>query len=394
MMLPTQPTHAVGTLDYPKDLISSNIVNRVGVSHTVDFTLPISSQQITPSDWIIITFINYTNVTPASSVTGGFGTPTFQVEGNRAKITNLALLPGTSIEISGMTAQNPLDGADTSVIISVSDSSSGLTIRNQSTVIPTQGGGYVQVSATFKSPLSAVSFTGFTSPGTFVNLTENGTVIGTAAADIAGSFLFSITGLSPGTHTFAIAGSDTANRTTAQATLQLDLVGGTVTTVNGILLSPTLELDKSQIQPGDTLKVSGAAKPNSQINIFTESPLRSYSTSSNGQGDWSYTLSSVETATYQAGEYRLYASAQDSGGNQSIASNTLSFTVVTNQTSDNPPPACDISHGDLNCDGRTNLVDFSILLFHWQTNHRVADINSDTRVNLVDFSIMMFYFTR
>jgi hypothetical protein len=51
------------------------------------------------------------------------------------------------------------------------------------------------------------------------------------------------------------------------------------------------------------------------------------------------------------------------------------------------------SQGDLNCDGFVNLVDFSILLFNWNTASTVADINKDGTVSLPDFSIMLFYWT-
>jgi hypothetical protein len=48
---------------------------------------------------------------------------------------------------------------------------------------------------------------------------------------------------------------------------------------------------------------------------------------------------------------------------------------------------------DLNADGKLNLTDFSILLFHWGTDHAIADLNSDGRVNLTDFSILLFNWT-
>ena len=48
---------------------------------------------------------------------------------------------------------------------------------------------------------------------------------------------------------------------------------------------------------------------------------------------------------------------------------------------------------DLNGDGRVNLVDFSILLFYWDSNNECADQNLDGTVDLIDFSIMMFYWT-
>ena len=52
---------------------------------------------------------------------------------------------------------------------------------------------------------------------------------------------------------------------------------------------------------------------------------------------------------------------------------------------------------DLNKDGKVNIIDFSILLFWWNTKQAkglgIADINDDGKVNIVDFSIMLFQWT-
>jgi hypothetical protein len=50
---------------------------------------------------------------------------------------------------------------------------------------------------------------------------------------------------------------------------------------------------------------------------------------------------------------------------------------------------------DLNCDGRVNITDFSILMYWWgkKTPGVRADINKDGIVNLVDLSIMLYWWT-
>lgn len=47
------------------------------------------------------------------------------------------------------------------------------------------------------------------------------------------------------------------------------------------------------------------------------------------------------------------------------------------------------SKGDINADNRVNLVDFSILLYHWGTSFVGTDFNTDGKVNLTDFSILL-----
>jgi hypothetical protein len=52
---------------------------------------------------------------------------------------------------------------------------------------------------------------------------------------------------------------------------------------------------------------------------------------------------------------------------------------------------------DLNRDGSVNLIDFSILIFWWQTtggdSNPPADINQNGNVGLEDFSILLFNWT-
>jgi hypothetical protein len=309
------------------------------------------------------------------------------------KVTGISALPGTGIEILGITATNPPIGVGWQVVIQIAEDSNGSVVRNQATVVATDAGTFVTVSATISSPLSSILISGYTSPNAFTTLTENNTVVGTTSADGSGAFSFSLSGINPGDHTFRIFSSDSQSRNTSQTVLQLYLLAGNLTTASGIILSSTIQLNKTELNPGETLTIFGSAKPSSQINIFTTSPLRTYTTTSNSAGNWTYTLSGTETQTYVPGEYRTYTIVQDGLGTQSIVSNTLNFTIKSPTNTDDDPCG-DISHGDLNCDGKTNLTDFSILLFHWKTTHRKADINRDGTVNLTDFSIMMFYFRR
>jgi hypothetical protein len=62
-----------------------------------------------------------------------------------------------------------------------------------------------------------------------------------------------------------------------------------------------------------------------------------------------------------------------------------------------PPttPACRKVIADINCDGKVNLVDFSIMYF-WYEKRPVpvrVDLNRDGTVNIFDFSIMAYYWS-
>jgi hypothetical protein len=97
----------------------------------------------------------------------------------------------------------------------------------------------------------------------------------------------------------------------------------------------------------------------------------------------------IPTADFPIGTYELVAQGVMSDGlvqSDKSARKTVGIGV------DVADDSCK-SIGDLNCDGVVNLVDFSILVFNWNTASAVADINEDGTVSLPDFSIMLFYWT-
>jgi hypothetical protein len=109
--------------------------------------------------------------------------------------------------------------------------------------------------------------------------------------------------------------------------------------------------------------------------------------SADGSGKWTTTIS---TANFDKATYQVRAkSVRESDG---VATNYSDFTYfgVGEQ-------AAVKSTSDLSRDGKTNLTDFSILLFWWNTDggdsNPPADINTDKKVNLTDFSILLFNWT-
>lgn len=391
--LPNEAKAAGASLERPRDILNNIAPGGVYVQHEISFILPVGSTQVRPSDGIYIDLHNYANIIPPSSFTGLYGVPTTKVENNIVKLSNVILLPGVKVEIFGLVADNPGFQAGFPITISIGEirTDGSMNVRNQATIVPSDGGLYITVDTYILTPQTAIDISGYTSPEAFVSLAEGGTIVGTTTADLSGGFNLSLTGIDPGNKSYSIFSSDNDNRSSSQTSVNVFVPQGMLTIVRGILLSPSIALDKLTISPGDTLTITGSAKPNCQLNIFVESPLRSYNTTTDNSGLYSYTLPDTETRNFTPGQYRTYAIVQDEYSNQSIVSPTITFTVA-NASDDNPEPLCDISHGDLNCDGKTNLTDFSILLYHWETDHKKADINKNGTVNLVDFSIMMYYF--
>ena len=97
----------------------------------------------------------------------------------------------------------------------------------------------------------------------------------------------------------------------------------------------------------------------------------------------------VDTTGFQMGTYKVRAKAKQTSG---VSTGYSDFTYYGVGEQATLPQT-----SDLNQDGSVNLIDFSILLFWWNSDggasNPPADINRDGRVSLTDFSIMIFNWT-
>ncbi len=387
----SHPLHAAGNLENPVDVLSNSNIDERNVSHTISFTVPVNSQMVTTTDYIIVELTHFHDITQATALSGDYmGSPTITVDTNKVLITGIVILPGSNIEIVGITATNPSTKSEYTVKVIISEDVNGDIIKNLASFMATPFSGIVSISASIAPPVASLSISGYSAPGTFVTFSESGTVIGTdTAGGSNGYFNKFFGGLDPDTHDISLYGVDQSNRTTSPINIEIYTPIYQLTTISNLLLSPTVELNTSEIVQGTNLIVQGSTIPLGDVSVFTESPLRTYYTTATSDGNWDYTI--TNTNDYIPGDYRLYALVQNSGGTQSLFSNALQFTILPSSGPTPSPAACDVSHGDLNCDSHTNLTDFSILMYYWGSTSPAADINNDNLVNLVDFSIMMYY---
>jgi hypothetical protein len=355
---------------------------------TVTFTLPSDSRPITTTDYIQIYMPDFTDVTAPSIITGNLtGIPIFSVDGNYARITNIFIPPGGTVYIAGVSATNPAADELFQIIFMVSEDEDATIIKNYANVIATVNQGQVTVSASIESELANLLITGYAAPDTFIIFTEGEAIIGTDVADSLGYFSHLFSGLQPTTHVISFYGVDTQNRTTSPITLQIYTPAFQQTNVTNQLLSPTIQIPQNRILQSDFLIASGSALPSSNLTIFTDSPMRSYATTSASSGAWSVNI--TDTLTYVLGDYRIFSLVQNGLGLQSLTSPAIGFTIAS--LTGGGSSCGDISRGDLNCDNSIDLTDFSILMYYWSTANSEADINVDGIVNLTDFSIMMYW---
>jgi len=242
---------------------------------------------------------------------------------------------------------------------------------------PPPGGGGAPVP-------TKVIFEGRAYPGAFLTILKNGVVAATFFAESSGLFEKELTGLRGGTYTFGIWAEDTEGRKSVTLSFTVSILEGMTTTISGIFISPTIELNPTQVEKGDKVNIFGQVFPESQVNIFVSSKEVVKETLADKKGNWVYKL---DTGPVEEGEHEARAKAFYEDGEQSPFSQTLSFLVLKKG-------ALTCKGADLNFDGKVNIIDFSILLYFWgqsSPQNPCADINFDGLVNIFDFSIMMYW---
>lgn len=263
------------------------------------------------------------------------------------------------------------------------------TVDTQTFFLSVIASDVVQIGATVVSTSGppanpTVQFKGRASPGSPVTLTRDGSPIASLTTDAAAKFDTTLPDQPVGQHTFEIAATDAAGLPHTPMTFALNLTAGSTTVISGIFFGPTIHVDKDRVKLGENITFSGTTAPESTITLTVQSVPRTYVITVDPNGRWKQ---SVNTQDFGTGAHTASAMALAPDQTASDDSLPIGFFI-------NPLAPCDGKpRSDLNCDGRVNLTDFSILLFFWlkrnPSNVR-ADINTDGQVTIVDFSIMLF----
>ncbi len=253
------------------------------------------------------------------------------------------------------------------------------------------GGGNSSFEGT-KLPQAGVRVVGWGYPNGTVSIVRDGTVAREVVAGSDASFSYVSEQMDRGSYTYAVAGTDTKGVKGASYTTTLWIRSDTVTTLANVLLPPTVAVEDRSVDSGTAFPISGYTVPRALVSVWLRPRLAQVSsgdilatTTASANGAWSLTM---PTAGLSQGTYEIVAQAKMDNGIESDKSARLTVGVGV----DVADTGC-IGKGDLDCDGAVNLVDFSILLFNWNTGSPSADVNGDGTVSLPDFSIMLFNWT-
>lgn len=241
--------------------------------------------------------------------------------------------------------------------------------------------------------LSSVTLSGWTVPGGAVTLFQDGVKAGSTQAAADGSFRYKIANIERGSYDFGALVVDSQGVSSSMYNASLFVGQGTQNDITSIVIAPTLSLSDDSIQAGDPLVASGWTLPNAKVEVTLElqgksvSGPQTYRATSTTNGSWSMP---IDTKSYAKGIYAVESIVIRSNGSKSGLSKLVALGIGSNP---NPSKGRCGVRSDLNCDGKVNLVDFSILLTFWDTDDENADINEDGKVGLSDFSIMLFNWT-
>lgn len=236
-----------------------------------------------------------------------------------------------------------------------------------------------------------VVFKGRAYPGSTIHIFKNSEKIGITKAGPDARFEITQSNLSPGSYIFGMWSEDASGNKSLTLSFSLYVTSGITTVVSGIFISPTIRLDKVEVKRGDGLTVFGQAAPHASVKIFFNSEIT--------------ITKEVQTDEFGSYQYRLNSRELDVGDHsaqsrafleheQSDPSQLAFFKVGTKNIS--AQTLC--RKGDFNCDGKVNLIDYSITAYWYkrvltQNAKKGIDLNNDGKVDLKDFSILAYYWT-
>ncbi len=253
------------------------------------------------------------------------------------------------------------------------------------------GGGFEGSNSPYQSGDGLVIITGYAFPRSSISVLVDGQIAKTVQSDGVGKFEATLDAIARGAYTFGVYGTDKNGVKSSTYSTTFTVTGSRGSTLSNINVMPSIKVSPNPVDPDSTLTVSGYSIPNATVTVENQSEkssagLKTFTATSDGGGAWSIEIS---TQGFAKGTYKVRAKAkQDTGVSTNFSGYTLYGVGEVAKTA---------GSSDLNRDGKVNLIDFSILLFWWNSNggtsNPSADINGDGKVSLTDFSIMIFNWT-
>ncbi len=250
------------------------------------------------------------------------------------------------------------------------------------------GGGYYAVPAT------NIVFSGKAYPRSTVTILKDAQVVATTIADAQAEFQTTISGISSGNYNFSVYSEDDRGVRSSLLSFPISVSSGVTTKIGNIFIAPTLSADKTEVRKGDDIVLFGRTTPNAEVSISVHSSVEMFfKRLADASGAYLFRINTLPL------EYGAHAAKTKSARDEELSSfsQSVGFTVGIKNIASLSQPGVhqQWSKGDVNKDGRVNLVDLSIVAY-WYKNAsypKHLDLNGDGHVNLVDLSILMYFWT-
>lgn len=269
------------------------------------------------------------------------------------------------------------------------------------------------LSVSMRVGTTEIVFSGYTSPNTQVIFKEDGSVVGTIVSNSGGLFTKTISVNTPALHTYELYALDTLSLQSSTISYNLNVVGNTTTTIDNIVLPPTVNLTATTLSgssyPGSTLTISSNLGDNDTL-VTPSNGLWSYDLSSFLGGPHSITLIttvgsylSISSASiaYTAPTPSPSSTPTPSSPSISVEPSTSptytpqsSTTITPSPSPFSSPKPFFISIYDSNNDNKLSLTELFDIVKNWLTKHLPCDLNRDQKCNLIDLSILLYYIER
>lgn len=223
-------------------------------------------------------------------------------------------------------------------------------------------------------------------PNSEIHILKDGKEITTTKADSKADFKKEISEITPGIYTFALWAEDKDGIKSITYTLTFRVISNVITTVSGIFLPSTIDIDNTSIPKGEILNIFGQTVPEVKVDVHVLSSEIVTTVSSDEIGAW---LLPFNTEPLDEGAHITKARFQFNAKERSGFGKVLTFYVGEKAVSFEEID----SRVDFNGDDRINLVDFSILLSWWKKPNPQCDLNKNGIVDLADFSILLSRWT-
>ncbi|MFH1430057.1 MAG: Ig-like domain-containing protein [Candidatus Uhrbacteria bacterium] len=260
---------------------------------------------------------------------------------------------------------------------------------------PGGGGGGGGASVAAPAAHASTTLMGRAYPGSTVTILRDGAIVVETVAGFDAKFQVTLTELTPGSYNFSVYTTDSSGRRSATISYPMLLTSGAIAQVSGIFIAPTIDLSARALARGDTLTMFGQTVPDATVSIVIHSDSEHFlSSRADAHGAYVYNF---DTSPLASGQHEARSKASSDG---EVSPYGLSATFAVAGKGESMAVPSTTFRGDLNNDGRINLIDFSIAAYWYKQPLSDAmktiereRLNGDGVVNLVDFSIMAYYWT-